>query len=178
MCADDHLISLCSYVIIIASSHNGIDANVSIEGRSRQHSRVSGAPLDVKAPLSTCGKLIQDLSATKIEKILVLNTTLMLKPRYPSLTIMVLTQILSYFQVFSLSFLTSNSGSMIFLKQQYCKCLPQPCWDSSKESYCLSHSSGGALDLLRSTLWRAHLYTYTNRISKILRKYGYLMINL
>lgn len=101
----------------------------------------------------------------------------MLKPRYPSLTIMVLTQILSYFQVFSLSFLTSYTGSMIFLKQQYCKCLPQPCLDSSKESCCLSHSSGGALDLLRSTLWRAHLYTYTNRISKILRKYGYLMIN-
>lgn len=73
MCSDDHLISLCVNGIIIASSHNRVDANMSIEGGSRQHSRISGAPLDVKAPLRTGGKLIQDLAATKIEKILVIN---------------------------------------------------------------------------------------------------------
>lgn len=47
--------------MVIASSHDGVDADMAIEGSSRQHSWVSGTPLDVKAPLSTGGQLIQDL---------------------------------------------------------------------------------------------------------------------
>ncbi len=34
---------------------------MAIKGSSRQHSWVSGTPLDVKTPLSTGGQLIQDL---------------------------------------------------------------------------------------------------------------------
>lgn len=47
--------------MVIASSHDGVDADMAIEGSSRQHSWVSGTPLDVKTPLSTGRQLIQDL---------------------------------------------------------------------------------------------------------------------
>lgn len=46
---------------LVAASHDGIDVDVSVKACSRQHRRVPGAPLDVKAPLTTDGQLVQNL---------------------------------------------------------------------------------------------------------------------
>lgn len=56
-----YLISLSTVDCIVAASHYGVDADTSIKGSSGQDSRVSGAPLDIKAPLRASGQLIQNL---------------------------------------------------------------------------------------------------------------------
>ena len=59
-----YLVRLPLALSLAASSHDGIDADVPIEGCGRQHRRVPGAPLDVKAPLSAGGQLVQNLSGS------------------------------------------------------------------------------------------------------------------
>lgn len=46
---------------LVAASHDGEDVDVPVEACSRQHGRVPGAPLDVKAPLTAGGQLVQHL---------------------------------------------------------------------------------------------------------------------
>lgn len=46
---------------LVAASHDGVDVDVSVKACSRQHRGVSGAPLDVKAPLTAGGQLVQHL---------------------------------------------------------------------------------------------------------------------
>lgn len=46
---------------LVAASHDGVDVDVSVEACSRQHRGVPGAPLDVKAPLTAGGQLVQHL---------------------------------------------------------------------------------------------------------------------
>jgi len=48
---------------LVAAPHDGVDADVPVEGGGRQHRRVPGAPLDVEAPLRVGGQLVQNLSA-------------------------------------------------------------------------------------------------------------------
>lgn len=40
---------------LVAASHDGKDVDVPVKACSRQHCRVPGAPLDVKAPLTAGG---------------------------------------------------------------------------------------------------------------------------
>lgn len=46
---------------LVAASHDGKDVDVPVKACSRQHCRVPGAPLDVKAPLTAGGQLVQHL---------------------------------------------------------------------------------------------------------------------
>lgn len=46
---------------LAAASHDGIDVDVTVEARGRQHRRVPGTPLDVKAPVTAGGQLVQHL---------------------------------------------------------------------------------------------------------------------
>lgn len=46
-----HRVCLCLAESLAAAPHDGVDADVTVEGCSRQHRWVPGTPLDVKAPL-------------------------------------------------------------------------------------------------------------------------------
>lgn len=45
-----------------ASAHQRVNADVTIEGGVGNETRVSGTPLDIKAPLGGGGELVEDLS--------------------------------------------------------------------------------------------------------------------
>lgn len=46
---------------LAAASHDGIDVDASVKACGRQHRGVPGAPLDVEAPLTAGGQLVQHL---------------------------------------------------------------------------------------------------------------------
>lgn len=56
-----HLVGLSPALRLAAASHDGVDVDVPVEARGRQHRGVPGAPLDVEAPMTAGGQLIQHL---------------------------------------------------------------------------------------------------------------------
>lgn len=55
------MVSVSLALRLVGSSHDGVDVDVSVKACSRQHRGVPGTPLDVKAPLSGGGQLVQHL---------------------------------------------------------------------------------------------------------------------
>ena len=46
---------------LVAASHDGINTDVPVKACGRQHRGVPGTPLDIKAPLTAGGQLVQHL---------------------------------------------------------------------------------------------------------------------
>ena len=68
-----YLVRLPLVLSLAAASHDGIDADVAVEGCGWQHCRVPGTPLDVEAPLSAGGQLVQNLSRSVCRFTLVIS---------------------------------------------------------------------------------------------------------
>lgn len=62
-----NLVSMSLALSLATAPHDGIDVNVSIKSCCWQHCRVPGAPLDVEAPLTADGQLVQHLNITEDE---------------------------------------------------------------------------------------------------------------
>lgn len=58
-----HLVNMSLGLRLAAASHDGKDVDVPVKACSWQHCRVPGAPLDVKAPLTAGGQLVQHLES-------------------------------------------------------------------------------------------------------------------
>lgn len=50
---------------LTAATHDGVDVDVAVKAGGRQHGGVPGAPLDVEAPLTAGGQLVQHLGIMK-----------------------------------------------------------------------------------------------------------------
>lgn len=50
---------------LAAATHDGVDVDVAVKACGRQHGWVPGAPLDVEAPLTAGGQLVQHLDIMK-----------------------------------------------------------------------------------------------------------------
>lgn len=106
---DRHLVGVSLALGLVAAAHDGKDVDVSVAAGGRQHRWVSGAPLDVEAPLAACGQLVQDLRTGAHAFKRLQRTYVLTERRRAGLT----SAVLGFQQRILLSFpqLSSSSGS-------------------------------------------------------------------